>query len=386
MASIFDWSTTAGNNDTADSDINWQENQLPATVNNSARQMMGRVAELLKDIGAVTSTTNLTNAYSLTANSAFSALADGLIVGFKASATNTGASTLNVNALGAKAIRRIGESADVAIAAGTIVSGQVYVAIYSASANAAAGAWMLLNSVPETLPNSTLFVGNGGTEGGEIRLEMPASGSTLAADVQIDVVANSVRIFEGGGTARGASLDLTACAASAGSALYHSGNREIPLGTKMLFFQAAAPTGWTQTSHNNAALRVTSGAGGGTGGSVGFTTLFARTATDAHTLTTTEIPVHAHTGATGTMNSNTTHFHTNNQSYIRPVAAAGADFNVFTPDDWGFGLGNMPNTASTNTDHTHNFTTANAGSGGAHSHNIDMRVIYMDVICCERTS
>lgn len=382
--SIWDWSKTAGNNDTADSDINWQENQVPSTVNNSARQMMGRAAEILDDLGAVTSTTNLSNAYSLTANSSFTALADGLIVGFKASATNTGAATLDVNALGSKAIRRIGASADVALATGTIVSGQKYLAIYDSAANAAAGAWMLLGAVPETLPNSTKFVGSSGSAGGQLRLEKPASGSSLAADAVIDLFANSVRLFEGGGTARGASIDLTACAAGVGSVLYHSGNRELPLGTKMLFFQAAAPTGWTQTTHNNAALRVTSGAGGGTGGSVGFTTLFARTATDAHTLTTAEMPSHYHTaGVTdpghdhgvsgGTLGGTTTR-----------AAAGGADFIAgrdpaaidIVPAFTGIYI-DGPNGVN---------ATHSAGSGGSHSHNIDMRVIYMDVICCERTS
>lgn len=384
MASIFDWSKTAGDNDTADSAINWQENQVPSTVNNSARQMMGRVAELLDDLGAVTSTTNLSNAYSLTANSAFTALADGLIVGFKASATNTGAATLNVNALGSKAIRRIGATADIAMETGTIISGQKYLAIYDSAANAAAGAWMLLGAAPETLPNSTKFVGSGGTAGGALRLEKPASGSSLAADVSVDVLTNLFRFFEGGGTARGAYVDLTTCAAGAGSQLYHSGNREIPLTSKMLFFQAAAPTGWTQTSHNNAALRVTSGVGGGTGGSVGFTTLFARTATDAHTLTTTEMPSHYH--AAGITDPG--HNHDQYRAKLSGVGATG-----------GGGASSIDSGApyefvSTSSDTTGIYVdgpngvnaTHSSGSGGSHSHNIDLRVIYMDVICCERTS
>lgn len=41
-----------------------------------------------------------------------------------------------------------------------------------------------------------------------------------------------------------------------------------PAGTKLTFFQAAAPTGWTQdTANNNCMLRVVNTAGGGTGGS-----------------------------------------------------------------------------------------------------------------------
>ena len=46
-------------------------------------------------------------------------------------------------------------------------------------------------------------------------------------------------------------------------------------GTTLLFYQAAAPTGWTKvTTHDNKALRVVSGTGGGSGGTTDFTTVF----------------------------------------------------------------------------------------------------------------
>lgn len=42
----------------------------------------------------------------------------------------------------------------------------------------------------------------------------------------------------------------------------------IVSGTTMVFFQASAPTGWTQdTTHNDKTLRVVSGTGAGSGGS-----------------------------------------------------------------------------------------------------------------------
>ena len=74
-------------------------------------------------------------------------------------------------------------------------------------------------------------------------------------------------------------------------------------GTRMLFNQAAAPTGWTkQTDVNDAAVRVVSGSGGGTGGSLAFSTLFVtgRAVTlsgsvGATTLSTNQIPSHRHT-------------------------------------------------------------------------------------------
>ena len=60
-------------------------------------------------------------------------------------------------------------------------------------------------------------------------------------------------------------------------------------GTVMVFFQAAAPVGWTQnTSHNDKMLRVVSGAGGGSGGNVSAI---------SHTHTG---PSHTHTGPSHT--------------------------------------------------------------------------------------
>jgi hypothetical protein len=71
-------------------------------------------------------------------------------------------------------------------------------------------------------------------------------------------------------------------------------------GTVMLFVQTAAPTGWTKSvANNNKALRVVSGTAS-TGGSVAFTTAFASgLSASAVTLTTTQIPSHAHNSGMG---------------------------------------------------------------------------------------
>jgi hypothetical protein len=70
-------------------------------------------------------------------------------------------------------------------------------------------------------------------------------------------------------------------------------------GTRLLFQQTTAPTGWTKdTSHDNKALRVVSGATS-SGGSVAFTTAFASQgvsgAVGDTTLSTAQIPSHDHT-------------------------------------------------------------------------------------------
>ncbi|TGV73505.1 phage tail protein, partial [Mesorhizobium sp. M00.F.Ca.ET.149.01.1.1] len=138
MGSIYDWSTTAASNGTADSGINFAEGQAPSTVNDSARQLMGREAEFLKDIGGAVAAGGTGNALTFTANSAFTTLADGRIVAFRAIADNTGAATINVNSLGAKTIRKMVGSGEVDVAAGDIKSGGIFVLRYGTSFNGAA--------------------------------------------------------------------------------------------------------------------------------------------------------------------------------------------------------------------------------------------------------
>lgn len=135
----------------------------------------------------------------------------------------------------------------------------------------------------------------------------------------------------------------------------------FPTGTKMLFQQTAAPTGWTKdTTHNDKALRVVSGTAG-FGGSVLFSTVFGRTATDGFTLSSGTIGPHTHTGGV-------------NDKFERASAQdfvgvpAGGDYPVPTS------VSNSALTALT----AH--TTDSAGGGLAHSHGMDMRVAYVDVI------
>lgn len=60
-------------------------------------------------------------------------------------------------------------------------------------------------------------------EGGEIQLSLPSSGSTLSSGVNIDVYQNRLRIFEAGGTNRGAYIDLSSASAGVGSDLLAGG-------------------------------------------------------------------------------------------------------------------------------------------------------------------
>lgn len=124
----------------------------------------------------------------------------------------------------------------------------------------------------------------------------------------------------------------------------------IPTGTVMLFYQNAAPDGWTISSAlNDYALKIVSSSGGVTSGSVLYSTLFGRTATDSHTLTTNEIPAHTHT-------------------YSGIVGGGGTQ------------LGTAGGAAIST------YTSSSTGGGAGHTHNIDMRVQTASVILATKAA
>lgn len=161
-ANIYDWSVVAANNSNSDGDLTWAEGQAPSTVNNSARVMMQRGKQLLVDIGGSIAAAGTANGLTVTASSPFAAYADGMMISFRASASNTGAATLSVNGIGAKAIRRMAITGDVALSANDIRNTGIYVAQYSAALNGAAGAWLLINpTLSAMVPTFQVFSAGG---------------------------------------------------------------------------------------------------------------------------------------------------------------------------------------------------------------------------------
>lgn len=482
--SIYSWSLTPGENDTADGDINWLENQFPDTVNDSARQMMGRNAEWRDDITGALSAGGTASARTLTARSAFTTLANGRMVTFRSGLANTGATTLNVNGLGSKAIRKMGLSGDVDLTAGDILAGGVYLAVYSTTAYSGAGAWLLFapytndfvqisassatiggaaygsysgspisSLVPGTVAGTLiegasaghLVIGirdndpldsisivsrNGGPDYSKLVAAFRANGATV-----LDAVTVASTATFNGSVAFGGAVSFNGGAASGGNKV-----DAFPAGTRMLFQQTAAPTGWTKdTVLNERALRVVSGSVT-IGGAIAFSTVFssARSTTNATqsgtvgntTLTTAQIPSHTHgpgtlTGTaagagahthgpgtlTGTTNSAGAHTHADlGNGYLyntmagataSTVAGANATFgsipsagahmhtvdvNAGTTASGGAHSHTVDvnsgttNSAGSDGSHTHTFT------GSPHSHTTNLAVLYVDVIICEKAA
>jgi len=145
----------------------------------------------------------------------------------------------------------------------------------------------------------------------------------------------------------------------------------IPSGTLMLFQQTSAPTGWTkQTTHNDKALRVVSGAAS-SGGTSSFTTVFTNQtptittsglSAAATTLTTAMVPAHTHT-----------------VTALQNGVSGGTPAVMWCPDL------NINNSSS--------FTTSSAFTGGSHTHSISgsatssaitLNVQYIDTIICTK--
>ena len=97
--------TPVGNWDGNDNNNNlwWQEGQYPSTVNDGARKLQGAVRRDWERRGPYLTSTGSTNAYVLTYGQVPDGLYRGDVYSFVANFTNTGAATVNINSLGAKA-------------------------------------------------------------------------------------------------------------------------------------------------------------------------------------------------------------------------------------------------------------------------------------------
>lgn len=144
-------------------------------------------------------------------------------------------------------------------------------------------------------------------------------------------------------------------------------------GTSMLFYQAAAPTGWTAEAINDKALRVVSA--GGTGGTDGGTTAFSSVLT-SRTIAQANLPNVNLTAA-----SDGAHTHTL-VTWLRGDVSASGGVGVMDHNDNGDGEATLQTSG-----------TVGVQSGGAHTHTVplggsgtamDFAIQYSDVIICTK--
>lgn len=186
-------------------------------------------------------------------------------------------------------------------------------------------------------------------------------------------------------------------------------------GTRLLFYQAAAPSGWSIVPGlDDAAVRVVSINGGAVNAGTAFPTVFKAQDVGNTTLSLSQIPAHSHSGSTGSSGS---HYHPIDSSQIKSAGKVenegGGSFltdsavtmtGCFKPiykygksgfDDgggWGMTLEGweldlsaiIPSSTQSAGSHTHTVSVGNTGGGGAHTHSVDLTIKHICVIVCQK--
>ena len=133
----------------------------------------------------------------------------------------------------------------------------------AAAGTGVANNFTLMQTFSGGISPSVVIKGQSGAEGGELQLEKPVSSSSLAGNLVIDILGDTVRIFEGGGTYRGASIYIPNCAANVGSSLLTAADQQtVVLGTLNTTSNATQPlTGLNLTTFRQLYISVSNVSG-----------------------------------------------------------------------------------------------------------------------------
>lgn len=357
------------------------------------------------------------DAITLTPNPAITAYGAGLKLRFVAAASNTGAVTVDVSGLGVKSLTKHDGAA---LSASDIVSGQLVEIVYDGVAfrltssngsvvNATTATITTVNATTDNVTTANITTLNAGTTNVTGVLSIKPTTNASIELGRIDGVASTPFInFHSGATVTDYDSRIIASDGTGGSgggtlqvvaATFQHGSNKVdafPSGTRMLFAQSAAPTGWTQDvtdTANNRMLRVVASAGGGVGGSHDPSVM---NVVPSHTHTYSgntggESADHAHyvSGNTGGQSANHTHGYTLKYQTHSGAGYPGFDGAGDRYVDAGASTGGTSNdhhhgfaawTGGRNTGHTHGFSGTTAGNAGASN----WTPRYLNLILCTK--
>lgn len=127
MAELNAWDIVAANNNSTPPD-GWPENTMQySEVNDTAREGMAVMARWYKDNNGSLQLAGVADAYTLTLNAAHVSYFAGMTFKAEVNITNTGATTINVNAIG---VANVVNQASAALGAGDLQAGGIYEFIY----------------------------------------------------------------------------------------------------------------------------------------------------------------------------------------------------------------------------------------------------------------
>lgn len=161
-------------------------------ANAAARNQYATAADVMDQDLIYYVDTGSADAYAIAPNPAFTAYEEGQRVVFRAVNANTGASTLNVNSLGAIAIQT---PAGAALEAGMIAAGGIYEVTYDA--NTTPDRWVLTSPHSLTVASSrSVSAGTGLTGGGDLSANRTISLSHLGIQSLADPNADRVLFWD----------------------------------------------------------------------------------------------------------------------------------------------------------------------------------------------
>lgn len=180
---LYHWSSTAGDNGTADATVGMAEGMAPSAVNDGVRAAMAAVAKARNDWSGMTSTGGTSVAYTFTTNQNFDTLAhlsnNKLKVRFHT--TNGASPTLNVDGLGAESVF---VNSNTAVTAGTIGGNSIWDVTYD-------------NSIPAFILNGVA----GAVQAGTVNSTAIAAGAVTYAKIQNVTDQRLLGNFSGGAAA-----------------------------------------------------------------------------------------------------------------------------------------------------------------------------------------
>jgi len=226
-SAVWQWSTTAASNASADPTINWAESMSPSSVNDSARAMMQQIAYWRDSLSGKLVSGGTSSAYTLTTNlSLASTPSNGQMIAFTPHVTNAASATIAMD--GGTAFP-INATLGSAVPANMLTANSPYVMKFDTTSG---GQWLLMDnyanpyviplggilmSTSSSAPNSNFLAADGRCISTTTYatywalIGSPAPGACSAGNFALlDARARNMTPLDNMGTAQGAAGRLTA--------------------------------------------------------------------------------------------------------------------------------------------------------------------------------
>ena len=165
----------------------------------------------------------------------------------------------------------------------------------------------------------------------------------------------------------------------------------FPSGTRLLFQQTSAPTGWTKdtnSSLNDSIIRIVTGSVGN-GGSTAFSTFNSQSSVGATTLTVQQVPSHSHTATSTVVENGHYHLFPGDDQLSAADGKSGwtntwNDTFAYDATSQKSGGGKLYRTTTQTSGMTVSTSVGSTGGGGSHTHGVTINIKYYDVIIASK--